>query len=45
MDGYMRIGTALPKEYLMSGLDRIDDLMRTLKANDPERKIDFDCSR
>ena len=45
MDGYMRIGTALPKEYLMSGLDRIDDLMRTLRASDPERKIDFDCSR
>lgn len=36
MDGYMRIGTALPKEYLMSGLDRINDLMRTLRTDGPE---------
>ncbi len=37
MDGYIRIGTALPKDYLLRGLDRIDDLLRTLRADDVER--------
>lgn len=30
MDGYMRIGTGPPKEYLHAGLDRVDELLREL---------------
>ena len=32
MDGYIRIGTGPPKDYLLGGLDRIDELLRELKA-------------
>ena len=32
MDGYMRIGTGPPKDYLLGGLDRIDELLRELKT-------------
>lgn len=32
MDGYMRIGTGPPKEYLHAGLDRVDELLRELQA-------------
>ncbi|MDQ1371280.1 MAG: Aminotransferase [Candidatus Thermoplasmatota archaeon] len=32
MDGYMRIGTGPPKEYLHGGLDRVDELLRELGA-------------
>lgn len=32
MDGYMRIGTGPPKNYLLAGLNRIDELLRELKA-------------
>lgn len=32
MDGYMRIGTGPPKEYLHAGLDRVDELLRELLA-------------
>lgn len=32
MDGYMRIGTGPPKDYLLGGLERIDELLKELKA-------------
>ena len=32
MDGYIRIGTGPPAEHLVAGLDRIDALLRELKA-------------
>lgn len=32
MDGYMRIGTGPPKDYLLAGLNRIDELLRELKV-------------
>ena len=32
MDGYVRIGIGPPTEYLVAGLDRIDSLLRELKA-------------
>ncbi len=32
MDGYMRIGTGPPKEYLHAGLDRVDELLRELRT-------------
>ncbi|MEW5747819.1 MAG: aminotransferase class I/II-fold pyridoxal phosphate-dependent enzyme [Candidatus Thermoplasmatota archaeon] len=32
MDGYMRMGTGPPKEYLHAGLDRVDELLRELLA-------------
>jgi len=32
MDGYMRIGTGPPKDYLLAGLERVDELLRELKA-------------
>ncbi|MCU0853136.1 MAG: aminotransferase class I/II-fold pyridoxal phosphate-dependent enzyme [Thermoplasmata archaeon] len=32
MDGYMRIGTGPPKDYLHAGLDRVDELLRELQA-------------
>lgn len=32
MDGYMRIGTGPPKEYLHAGLDRVDELLRELQT-------------
>ncbi len=31
MDGYIRIGTGPPKEYLHGGLDRVDELLRELQ--------------
>lgn len=31
MDGYMRIGTGPPTDYLLAGLDRVDELLRELK--------------
>ncbi len=34
MDGYMRIGTGPPKEYLHGGLDRVDELLRELQAGE-----------
>jgi hypothetical protein len=30
MDGYMRIGTGPPTDYLLSGLERVDELLREL---------------
>jgi hypothetical protein len=30
MDGYMRIGTGPPKDYLHAGLDRVDELLKEL---------------
>jgi aspartate/methionine/tyrosine aminotransferase len=33
MDGYMRIGTGPPKDYLLAGLERVDELLQELKAN------------
>ena len=32
MDGYMRIGTGLPTDYLLEGLERVDELLRKLGA-------------
>jgi len=32
MDGYMRIGTGPPTEYLLGGLERVDELLQELKA-------------
>jgi hypothetical protein len=32
MDGYMRIGTGPPKDYLHAGLDRVDELLREILA-------------
>jgi len=32
MDGYIRIGTGPPKDHLLAGLDRVDELLRELKA-------------
>jgi hypothetical protein len=32
MDGYMRIGTGPPKDYLLAGLNRVDELLRELKS-------------
>lgn len=32
MDGYVRIGIGPPTEYLLKGLDRVDALLRELKA-------------
>ncbi len=32
MDGYIRIGMGPPKDYLLAGLNRIDALLRELKA-------------
>lgn len=32
MDGYMRIGTGPPREYLHAGLDRVDELLRELRG-------------
>jgi aspartate/methionine/tyrosine aminotransferase len=32
MDGYVRIGMGPPTDYLLAGLDRIDRLLRELKA-------------
>jgi aspartate/methionine/tyrosine aminotransferase len=31
MDGYMRIGTGPPKEYMLGGLNRIDELLNEIK--------------
>lgn len=31
MDGYMRIGTGLPTDYLLKGLERVDQLLRKLR--------------
>jgi aspartate/methionine/tyrosine aminotransferase len=31
MDGYMRIGTGLPTDYLLKGLERVDELLRKLR--------------
>jgi len=31
MDGYMRIGTGPPAEYLLEGLERVDELLRELE--------------
>ena len=31
-DGYLRIGTGPPKDYLLGGLDRIDELLREIEA-------------
>lgn len=31
MDGYMRIGTGPPKEYLLAGLGRVDELLSEIK--------------
>ena len=36
MDGYLRIGTGPPKDYLHGGLDRIDELLREIKAEGSE---------
>jgi len=30
MDGYMRIGARPPTDYLLQGLERVDDLLRRL---------------
>jgi len=30
MDGYIRIGTGPPKDSLVTGLDRVDELLREL---------------
>ena len=30
MDGYMRIGTGLPTDYLLEGLGRVDELLRKI---------------
>jgi aspartate/methionine/tyrosine aminotransferase len=30
MDGYMRIGTGLPTDYLLKGLERVDELLMNL---------------
>ena len=32
MDGYLRIGTGPPENYLLGGLGRIDELLREIKA-------------
>ncbi len=32
MDGYMRIGTGPPTDYLLAGLNRVDELLNQLKA-------------
>lgn len=32
MDGYIRIGTGPPKEYMLGGLNRIDELLNEMKA-------------
>jgi aspartate/methionine/tyrosine aminotransferase len=34
MDGHMRIGTGPPREYLHGGLDRVDELLRELRATE-----------
>lgn len=36
MDGYMRIGTGPPTDYLLAGLDRVDELLRTIKTGGKE---------
>jgi len=33
MDGYMRIGTGPPTDYLLEGLERIDELLKELDAD------------
>ena len=33
MDGYMRIGTGLPTDYLLEGLERVDELLQDLKVD------------
>jgi hypothetical protein len=33
MDGYMRIGTGLPTDYLLEGLERVDELLQGLKVD------------
>ena len=40
MDGYMRIGTGPPKDYLHAGLDRVDELLKELlgEREEPVRK-------
>jgi len=36
MDGYMRLGTGPPTEYLLRGLERVDELLREIKKNQGE---------